>query len=198
MGLKENVEAIKKELSAEEQFLESVIKAEGFFKKYKKHLIAAASIIVLAIGVYLINDFIKNRDLRLSNEAFLTLQKEPSNKEALGVLQSKNPALFTLYKFSQAIKTGKTDEIEKLKNEIKEPILRDLSLYQSGSLSEDVKTLRGYTQKQNALLRELAILDEAFLLFEEGKSDDARASLQKIPVTSSLYSLAQSFSHYLK
>ncbi len=198
LGLKENVEAIKKELSAEEQFLESVIKAEGFFKKYKKLLIALGVVVILAAAVYLISDFIKNRDLRISNEAFLVLQKDPSNKDALETLKSKNPKLFTLFSFSQAIKTDDPKKIEAIKDQITESLLKDLASYQSGALSEDLNSLKSYTQKQNALLKELAVLDEAFLLFEEGKGDDARAVLQKIPVTSSLYQLAQSFSHYQK
>ncbi len=198
MGLKENVEAIKKELSAEEQFLESVIKAEGFFKKYKKALIAVGVAVVLAVSFYLISDFIKNRDLRLSNEAFLALQKNPADKDALKILESKNPKLFTLFNFSQAVKGNDPKKIEAVKTKMKEPLLEDLALYQSSALSEDLSSLKSYAQKQNALLKELAVLDEAFLLFEKGKSDEARALLQKIPVTSPLYQLAQSFSHYQK
>jgi len=36
LSLKENIEAIKEELTVEEKFLESVIKTESFYKKNKK------------------------------------------------------------------------------------------------------------------------------------------------------------------
>ncbi len=198
LGLKENVEAIKQELSTEEQFLESVIKAEGFFKKYKKVLIAATVAVIVAILAYLTIDYIKNRDLQIANRALAVLQSNPSDSGALESLKSKNPHLYALFLFSQAVKSGDAAKIEEAAKGFNDPVLKDLSSFQSASLKEDEKALAAYGQKQDALLREIAILDDAFLLFQEGKSDEARTVLNQIPVTSTLYQIVQNFMHYQK
>ena len=196
MGLKENVDALKQELSTEEQFLESVIKAEGFFKKYKKALIAAAVILVAGVVIYLAADYIKNRDLIQANQALAALEKNPADTKAQKLLEEKNQALYEMYLFSVAAKSGKADALTKLAQREKDPVLRDLAEYQSASLKEDAKGLDAYSQKQEALLKEVAILDEAFLLFSEGKNDEARKRLGLIPLTSQLQGVAQSFTHY--
>ena len=198
MGLKENVEAIKQELSTEEQFLESVIKAEGFFKKYKKLLIALTAVIVVAALAYGVTDYIKNKNLREANEALAALQANPKDSAALDTLKSKNPALYALFSFSQAVKSNDVKKLEEIEKSLKDPVLKDLAAFQSASLKEDEKALTAYAQKQDAMLREIAVLDDAFLLFQQGKSKEAREMLNQIPVTSTLYQVVQSFMHYQK
>jgi predicted negative regulator of RcsB-dependent stress response len=198
LGLKENVDALKQELSAEEQFLESVIKAEGFFKKYKKLLIAGAAILVAGIVIYLTLDYIKNRDLTLANQALATLEKNPNNPEALKMLENKNPALYELFRFHKAVESGKVAKIVVAAKESKDPVLKDLATYQGAALEADEPKLSAYTQKQDALLKELAVLDDAFLLFEAGKNEEARKRLAQIPVTSQLYAIVQRYAHYTK
>ncbi len=198
MGLKENVDALKQELSTEEQFLESVIKAEGFFKKYKKLLIAAAAILIAAILIYLSVDYIKNRDLVQANQALAALQQNPGDAKALKQLREKNEALYELFQFSVAAKSGKAEQLADLAGKSKDSVLSDLAEYQSASLKEDTKGLDSYSERQEALLREIAVLDEAFLLFNEGKNDEARKRLAMIPVTSQLQGVVQSFTHYMK
>ncbi len=196
--MKENVEALKQELSTEEQFLESVIKAEGFFRKYKKILITLAALLVAGVLIYLTLDYLKNRDLTQSNQALAALQKNPSDKGALERLRAKNPSLYALFQFHQVIEAGDAKKIAELSKTAHEAVLRDLAAYQSGALEENEKALSAYSRKQEALLRELALLDDAFLLFQEGRYDDAKARLAQIPLTSRLSGIVQSFSHYMK
>ncbi|RUM68483.1 MAG: hypothetical protein DSZ05_01005 [Sulfurospirillum sp.] len=198
MGLKENVEAIKQELSTEEQFLESVIKAEGFFKKYKKLLIALGTLLVVGFLAYAAMEYIKNRDLQQANQALALLQSNPEDQAALDTLKSKKPELYELYIFSQAVKSSDVAKLQKVEKELKDPVLKDLATFQSAALSQDSEGLQGYAEKQGAMLREVSILDDAFLLFEEGKNKEAREMLKQIPVTSSLYQVVQNFMHYQK
>ena len=196
LSLKENIEAVKKELSAEEQFLESIVKAEGFWKKYKKLLIALAVLVVVAaLGMALYNT-IKEQSLKASNEAYLTLQKNPTDKEALETLKSKNPKLYQLFLFSNEMKSADVAKLEALSSQISDPILKDLLSYQKASLSG--KGLSSYAMKQDALLKEFASLQEAYNLFKEGKSKEAKTLLAQIPESSQLQQIAQSFKHYLK
>jgi hypothetical protein len=196
LSLKENIEAVKKELSAEEQFLESVVKAEGFWKKYKKLVIAlGVGLVLLALGSAFYKSM-KEKSLNASNEAFATLQKNPTDTEALETLKSKNPKLYELFLFSSEVKSADAEKLKALKATIKDPILKDLVSYQEASLSK--KDLSAYAVKQGSLLKELATLELVYTLFKDGKSKEAKAELAKIPETSQLHQIAQSFKHYLK
>lgn len=198
LGLKENVDALKQELSTEEQFLESVIKAEGFFKKYKTALIAALVTVVAAIVIYLAIDYIHNRDLAQSNQALAALLQNPADEKALKLLREKNEALYEVYRFSVAAGSMKAEQLAELAGKSKDPVLRDLATYQANVLKESAEGLDAYSRKQDALLKEVAILDEAYLFFSQGKNDEARKRLAQIPLTSQLQGIVQSFAHYLK
>lgn len=198
MGLKENVKAIKEELSAEEQFLEGVIKAEGFFKRYKKLLIVLGIVLFLALVTYLAFEYKTQHDLKVSNEAYQILQTKPSDATALATLKAKNLPLYTLFMISEAIKSGNVKKIEGIAAATNDPILKDLASYQASILENDVKKIGAYAQNQDALLSDLAKLEEAFLLFEKEKNKEAREVLGQIPVTSPLHQIAQNFMHYEK
>jgi hypothetical protein len=190
MGLKENIDAVKKELSTEEQFLESVIKAEGFWKKYKKLILSAVTLLIVGVLAYTLYQSIQERNLIAANEAYMTLQTNPGDSEALAILESKNPKLYELFLFSSQIKKGDFD------SKVTDPILQDLLAYQKASSSKS--GLKEYSQKQNALLKEFASLQEVYLLFKDGKSKEAKAILDQISENSSLGQLAQSLKHYMK
>lgn len=196
MGLKENVDAIKQELSTEEQFLESVIKAEGFWKKYKKLLIAIVVAIIAAAAAYSLYGYMKAQNLNTSNQAYLTLQDNPTDEGALAALKSKNPKLYQLFLFGNEIKSSDVSKLEALSSELTDPILKDLAAYQKASLTKE--SLDEYALKQEALLKEFAKLQEVYLLFKEGKDEEAKKLLAQIPESSPLQQLAQSFKHYMK
>ncbi len=198
MGLKENVEALKEELSAEEQFLESVIKAEGFFKRYKKLLIGVGAVVLVGLLAYVAIDYKKNHDLKVSNEAYQILEKNPSDATALATLKDKNPSLYALFVISDAIKSNDISKIEKMESQIKDPILKDLASYQISALQQDPQKVGQYAQNQDALLADFAKLEEAFLLFENKKDKKAKEILNNIPITSPLHQIAQNFMHYQK
>ncbi len=196
MSLRDNIDAVKKELSTEEQFLESVIKAEGFWKKYKKLLIAVVVlIIIIALGMTVYNTM-KENSLNASNKAYTALQQNPMDKEALETLKSKNPKLYQLFLFSNEMKSADASKLESLNSQISDPILKDLLAYQIASISG--KGINAYTIKQDALLKEFALLQEIYTLFKEGKSKEAKVLLSQIPESSQLQQIAQSFKHYLK
>ena len=196
LGLKENLDAVKKELSTEEQFLTGVIKAEGFFKKYKNLLIALVAIIFITFLVISLYKSKLQRSLTASNEAFVTLLENPTDKEALELLKTKNSKLYQLFLFSQETKTNDLEKLKSLDSQITEPILKDLLRYQEASLSSE--GLSGYAMKQGAILKEFAKLQEAYLLFEAGKNKEAQDILKQISYDSPLNQVAESLKHYLK
>jgi len=167
-----------------------VIKAEGFWKKYKKLILSVISLLIVGVLAYTMYQSIQEKNLRMANEAYIKLQTNPSDSEAIDTLKSKNPNLYELYIFSSQIKKGDFD------TKMNDPILQDLVEYQKASVSK--QGLKEYSQRQNALLKEFASLQEVYLLFKEGKSKEAKEILAQIPENSSLGQLAQSLKHYIK
>ena len=194
MSLKDNINAVKEELGAEEQFLESVIKAEGFWKKYKKIIITLLVILSLAVAYKLISDYIKKSNIEESNIAYAKLLSDPSDKDALNTLKSKNPRLYDLYLFKESVKSKDISKLNSLKSSLKDPVLKDLLTYQSNSISQ--KDLDSYSLKEGAILKELALYESAYLLLKSGKIKEADKKLDMISQQSPLYNLAQNLKNY--
>ena len=49
LAIKDDIDSIKRDLSAEEQFLENAIKGERFIKKYKKLFALAVAVAIFAL-----------------------------------------------------------------------------------------------------------------------------------------------------
>ncbi len=196
MSLKENVKAIKEELSAEEQFLETAIKSERFIKKYKKPIIFIISVILIAFVSYSVYDYIKERNLKIANAAYLKLLKNPNDKESLEILKSKSPNLYMAFLFNQAIEKNSIEAFEKIMGSIKDPFLKNLALYQIAALKKDLKALDDYALEDGSVLRDFALLDEGYLLLKEGKIEEGKEKLSQIPITSPLQGLVKNINHY--
>jgi len=195
LGTKENIEYIKKELSSEEKFLESIIKAEKFYKKYKKPLIGlAAAAVILAIG-YVGWQMKVEHDLEVSNKAYLRLLQNPQDKEALEVLKSKNPKLYQLYLYKTALEKKDTRALEELAKS-GDYILRDLSIYHIGIIKEDEKTLSGYMIDKDAILKDYAALDGAYLDYMKEDITSGHKKLAQVDKNSPAYPFKLLLRHY--
>ncbi len=192
LSLKENIDAIKDELSTEEKFLESMIKGENFFKKNKKLIILASSAVIVGVLASTVYNYKKEAYLRESNAVYTKLlQKSDSTLE--NELKSKNPKLYTLYKFQTEVKTNDLTKLKELSKTIKDPILKDLVTYQIDSLSK--KDLMKYVGNDGAL-KEFALLEQAFIDMESKNYEKANEVLDFIPINSSLHQLASALKHY--
>jgi len=196
LAIKENIEYVKEELTAQEQFLEGMIRSERFVKKYKKPLIGLASVIIVAILGYGVYDYIKTANLEASNIAYNKLLKNPKDTEALKVLQSKNEALYNTFIFHQAVINSDVKELEKFKSVAKDEVLKDLATYQAASIKEHRVALQNYQANSEALLKEFATFIEGYKLLKEGKIDEGKMKLSSIPLNSPLFNIAKSLNHY--
>ncbi len=190
MSLKDNVNVIKEELSAEEQFLESVIKAEGFWKKYKKIFIALAVIVLVGLFAKVAMDYIHESNLKASNSAYSALLKDSKDADALATLKSKNPKLYELYLFKTSMHSGDVAQLEKSQSSLTDPILKDLLHYQIGSLKKKP------TAADAGIAKELALLEEGYLLLQANKIKEADAKFAQISSSSSLQGLVKNLKHY--
>lgn len=97
MAIKEDLNEIKKEIGAQEQFLESVIKGERFFNKNKKLLIALLVIVVVALIALYANKIIDNRKVVAANEAYSKLIMDANDTKAAEILKQNEPSVYALY-----------------------------------------------------------------------------------------------------
>ena len=190
MSLKDNVNAMKEELSAEEQFLESVIKAEGFWKKYKTLIISVATIVILALLAKVGMEYMHQKDITESNLAYNALLKDSGDTNALNSLKKSNPKLYELYLFSNSTKANDAGSLEKIATEVNDPIMKELLSYQIASLKETPAPV------DTTVAKEFSLLQKAYLLLKSGKIKEGDALLEQIPTNSSLRELVTTLKHY--
>ena len=195
MSLKENIEMVKDELNSEEQFFEKAVQTERFVKKYKKPLITLVAVAILAVGVSSAYTLKMQNDKDAANTALNVLMINPNDTKAKETLKSINPKLFDVWSLSQALKS-KDKEALKFLESSKALVVADLAEYELAALESDKNRLQSYAQKSDALYKDLALIEAAVLMMENGEKKEARAQLSMIDINSPVYELAQSLAHY--
>ena len=199
MSIKEDLKAVKEELNTEEQFLEGLIRAERFYKKYKKPLVAVVVVAVVAFVAFSIKAYIDESNLKATNEAYLKLIKDPNDTSAAKVLKEKNIKLYYAYRLQVASKKSDVNIFKEVKDGAKDEYLSDLAAYQLASLSKKSNDLNSYIDNSKAgLLKNFALLQDAYLLLKDGKKDQAKIKLSSIEIDSPLKNIAKNLEYYIK
>ncbi len=195
MSLKENVEFIKEELSSEEKFFEKAVQTERFFKKYKKSIIAVvALVVIIALGntAYKIKE--QNR-IEEANAQLSLLTENPSDMQAQNKLKELSPKLYAAWSFAHAIATNDTKKLNELKN-AKLPVINDIAAYEVAARSADLKGLDTYTLRQQAIYKDLALVESAVIYMNKNETAKAKEKLAMIGENSPLKGVAAILSHY--
>ncbi len=195
MSLKENIEMVKDELNSEEKFFENAVKTERFVKKYKNALIGTVVAVVVVIGANALYTSNMNKKIVESNTLYDTLITDATNQAAQDKLKVLNPDLYDLWKLSQAIASNNIDNLKILKSS-KAVAVSDLATYEVASLEKNPTQMNSYSVKQDAIYKELALVQSALLLMNEDKIDLAHDKLSQISSTSSLYKVSKMLMHY--
>ena len=190
MSIKENVDYVKTGLSSEEKFLESFVKSERFFKKYKTLIFAFVIIVIVGIIVFFIKENLAQSNKLKANIAFNQVLENSNNAQALATLKDKNPQLYDIALYLQAKKEAKVAQISV-------PLLKELSKYQTALANKNISELDNLSMQNDFLLKEFAIFNKALLLTNEGKFNEAKTTLALIPQTSKAFELAKLLNHYL-
>ncbi len=186
---------VKEELNSEEKFFEQGVKAEWFIKKYKKPLISTGIVFVLIVIGITGFDAYQNNKIDNANNAFVALGKNPDDQSAANELKSLNPELYDAWKLSMAAKSNDIEALEKLKTS-KAPVVADLASYQVAVLQDDAAALGGYSYGQDAIYRDMAIINEAVLLMQSQKVAEAHEKLNTIEQNSPVYKISRLLMHY--
>ena len=186
MSLKESLNEVKQELSNDEKLLEQAFHLEKFYKKNKTKILATVALVVIAIAGYNLNNYLKTQKLEAANSALLTLQKDPNNKEALNTLKNKNPKLYTLYSYSQAVNKEDLKSLESLNSN--DSLISDVINYHKAVLKNRAGDSKYYAN--------LSLVEKAYILIKEGKKDKAKNILAQVPKNSALAPVARLLEHY--
>ena len=180
MAIKEDLNEIKKEIGAQEQFLESVIKGERFFNKNKKLLIALLVIVVIALYA---NKIIDNRKVVAANEAYSKLIMDANDTKAAEILKQNEPSVYALYELKAALEKGDIKAAKELANLPVDPLVKQIILSQT-------------TDQSTQILASYDALLQGFEYLKQNKISEANAEFAKIPLDSQLMTLVKNLQHY--
>lgn len=188
MGIKENIKAVRDEITTEEQFLEGMIKTERFFKAKKRYIIGVLVVAVLGTAGYSINAVMEQSRLEKSNEALMVLLKDPQNITALGTLKQKNEKLYEIVVLQQAIEKADKESLAKL-TQSKTSLVSDIAGYQ-------LAQAEGTSTVKSELMSGLVALQVGYALLKENKVAEAKLQFLTIEPNSALKQIAQNLEHY--
>ena len=181
-----NIADVKKELSGDEKVLESVFKLETLYKKYKYIIwVIVLGLILFFVGKTVMQSMHEAK-LEEANMAFLTLQKNDSDTQALATLKEKNPVLFELFSYAKANKNKDVKVLGSLANSTNE-VIADASAYTASALENKIF--------DSKLYKEMAIIEEAYLAIKSGDIKNANVKLDLIAEDSALSMLASLLKH---
>ncbi len=188
MALKENIDAVKKEIGTEEQFLEGIIKSERFFKKYKKYIISVAVLAVITGSTYATMNVLKENRLQSSNEAYSKLIVNPNDTASKMILKDSNERLYNFYRFQIALEKNDVAVLEELAEYKKDPVISDLAAYQLSGLQN--------TSSTSELLTGFIALQDGYKLLKEDKVKEAKLKFAQIDLNSPLKNISNNLEHY--
>ena len=189
MSIKDDVNYIKNELSSEEKFLESFVKTERFFKKYKKLIFGLIILAIVGSVVFLVKTKLDEKNLYEANIA-LSNFLENGNQNSLNQLKEKNRDLYEIALYLDAKNEFKNADIN-LK------YLKELLDFEVALLNSNQSELDLVSKKADFLLKDYAIFNQALILVNNQKYAEAREILGKISQDSRAFELATLLKHYL-
>jgi len=195
LSLKNDIEMVKEELNSEEKFFEKAVITEKFIKKYKNIMIGTLSVIVISVSASIAYDMKQKSNVENANKSLSILQKDSSNSKELLALKELSPNLYDVWLYSKAMADNDIASLEKLKNSTTF-IVEDLVKYELAQNADNIDSLNNYSLKQDAIYKDLAQIQVAVILINQGKISDAREKLFLIDKQSPLSNVTQLLLHY--
>jgi H+/gluconate symporter-like permease len=186
MSLKENIDYMKTELTAQEQFIENFVKAEKVFKKYKTLILGTFIGIVILIIAMFGYDYMDEQNKIKANLAFTEFLKDKNNEQALQTIKANNK---NLYEIAMHIK----DE-----NHIPEvAIFKEIAMFQNAVKNGDTKTIDSLLSNNNFLFKDYAVVIKAIQAIKADDLKSAEQTIKMLPKDSMSSDLASLLEHYI-
>ncbi len=189
--MNKNLEAIKKEFENDEKILENAFKLERFFKKYKYILLGVVLGVVAWVTYINVYDHMEEKKALEISAIYDELMSAPDNEILRKSLQEKAPKLYDLFLYAYFVKNNDKNALANL-TESQNQIVSDLAKYEMASATKDKQALANIGSD----FKNLAKLQEAYLLLQENEIAKMRQILESIPEESSEFEVAQYMSHY--
>jgi len=187
VSIQSDINYVKSELSADEKVLESALKIETLYKKNKVLIWGVVVAAIVAFAGKSVAQSFEDQKLLEANQAYLTLQKDSKDSAALGVLKEKNPALYELYTYSQAVRNGDKQTLAALSKSSNE-IIADMSRYHSAIAENKSVDSKYYADMAN--------ITEAYEAIKNADINKAKEKLDMIGEQSPLATTATLLRHY--
>lgn len=187
MSIQDNINVAKEQFESDEKMLASAFKLEKFYKKYKLLILGTVGAVVLFFGGRAVMDMVEANRLASANEAYMKLSIDKTDTTARAELKDKNPLLFELFEYKNAMDSNNTELLKTLSSSNNE-LISDISGYH-------LAIMKG-TEASSKLYAEVALLNNAHLLIKEGKISEAKDELSSIEESSPLYNLSKIMKHY--
>jgi len=175
MSIKDELQHVKAELGSDEKILESAFKLERLYKKYKTLIWGVLILAILGIGGSMGWNAYQQHKRFAANDAFLILQNDPKNTEALAALQANNPRLFSLFQLQQALQNAAPEPLKNLAAD-SDPLIADIAKYHAALLEGKVV--------DSVYYHDLSVIEEAYRDLKSGKKSEAKSKLSLISETS--------------
>jgi len=186
---------VKDELTSEEKFFEKAVVTERFVKKYKNVMIGSVVALTLFVAGSIVYNASEKSRITEANQLLTKLSQDNNNSAEIASLKALSPALYDVWRYSNAVATKNLDELKKLQTS-KVTFVGDLSSYAVADGSAEVSALNDYAEKQESVYKDLAIVQSAVILMNENKTDKAHEKLRMISVNSPLAKVASALMHY--
>jgi hypothetical protein len=195
LNLKENINMVKEELNSEEKFFEKAVITEKFVKKYRNLIIGSVVVVISVVLANIIYEINSANKITAANYALDRLQEDDKNSTASAELKTLSPELYDVWRFSQAMANKDLSILKELQNS-KALLISDMAKYELAQNEQSVKMLDSYALTQDAIFKDLALVQSAIILMNENKIDEARVKLSSISNSSSLMGLSKALMHY--
>lgn len=191
MSVKKNLDFIKGEFSSDEKIIENAFRIELLYKRYK-HIIWGALIVVVAFAVFVgVKGLIVESNAQKSSAILAKLLETPDDENLRASLQKSNENLYNFFLLKESLDKGNTATLQKLTNANNE-FVKYLATYHLGSFERDSALL---DKSDKYALGDLAKLESAYIMIQNGKISDAKNTLNTIPQDSQLIEIAKILVH---
>lgn len=188
LSIKDSINEAKEKFESDEKMLASAFKFEKFYKKYKLLLLGTVGAVILFFGGTAVMNIMEEQRLEAANEAYIKLSKDTKNVAALADLKEKNPILFELFEYKNAMENNNTEVLKTLSSS-KNELIADIAGYH-------LAIMRG-KEASSDLYAEVAVVNNAHLLIKQGKVSEANDELSAIEEKSPLYNISKIMKHYV-
>lgn len=181
MSIKDGVKYVQEELSGDEKILEGALKIETLYKKYRLTIWGVVIVALLFVVANSVINVLKENRLEKANEAFLILQENPQDKDALQALMENNPNLYALL----ALQDPKKSDTISSNNHW---LVSDVVGYTKAANNQEIG--------DSKLFGELAQLATAKKAIMDGDLNQASMVLRSIDENSPAIGIAQLLQHF--